>query len=118
MQNKTIEITQENTAEMMLWGLWRGLADEYKDRYKKEVWEHFENAVRAASYTDKLSIFIENFKRRLPCQIQSQHKKDLLKIVQSGKDYEVLDCLRTETTYIVLLVRVKNEDRKESFKNQ
>ena len=111
------ELTQEIVADDMLWALWRGVSDEYKERYKKDVWEHFENAVKAASYTDKTTIFVENFKKRLPCIIQQQHQKDLIKIIKSGQDYKILDWLRSETTYMVLLTRVKNEQRKESFKN-
>lgn len=108
-----VEITQELVAENLLWGLWRSITEDYKEKYFKDVWNHFENAVKAASYTEKLTKFVEMFKRRIPCELQAKYTKDILSIVQSGKDYEVLTWLREETTYLIMLVRLRNQERKE-----
>lgn len=118
MQDKTMQITQETVAENLLWGLWRSITEDYKCQYPREIWEHFENALRSASYTDSLKVFLTNFQRRIPIDIQAQFNKDILSVVEAGEDDKVLSWLRTETTYLAMLVRLRNQDRKESLKIQ
>jgi hypothetical protein len=36
--------------------------------------------------------------------------------VEAGEDDKVLNWLRTETTYLTMLVRLRNQERKESLK--
>lgn len=117
MQDQAFKITQETVAENLLWGLWRSVTEDYKSKYPLEVWGHFENAVRSASYTESLKIFLTNFKRRIPTDIQAQYYKNILSIVDSGEDEKVLDWMRSETTYLAMIVRLRNQERKESFKN-
>lgn len=111
-------ITQELVAENLLWGLWRSITENYKCQYPREIWEHYENALRSASYTDSLKVFLTNFQRRIPIDIQAQYNKDILSIVDAGQDDTVLNWLRSETTYLTMLVRLRNQDRKESIKFQ
>jgi len=111
-------VTQESVAENLLWGLWRSITEDYKTQYPREIWEHFENALRSASYTDSLKVFLTNFQRRIPIDIQAQYNKDILSIVEAGEDDKVLNWLRSETTYLTMLVRLRNQDRKESIKLQ
>lgn len=109
-------LTQEVVAENLLWGLWRSITEDYKTHYPREIWEHFENALRSASYTDSLKVFLTNFQRRIPIDIQAQYNKDILSIVEAGEDDKVLNWLRGETTYLTMLVRLRNQERKESLK--
>lgn len=109
-------MTQEQVADKLLWGLWRSISDEYKDRYKKEVWDHFENAIKSASYTGSLKGFLDLFQRRIPTQIQMQFMQDIMEVVDSNDDDTILNWFRTETTYMVMIVRIKNQERKEIFK--
>jgi hypothetical protein len=109
-------VTQESVAKNLLWGLWRSITEDYKTQYPREIWEHFENALRSASYTDSLKVFLTNFQRRIPIDIQAQYNKDILSIVEAGEDDKVLNWLRSETTYLTMLVRLRNQDRKESIK--
>lgn len=118
MQNKIEQITQEKVAEALLWGLWRSITEDYKCQYPREIWNHFENALRSASYTDSLKVFLTNFQRRIPTDIQAQYNKDILSILEAGEDEKVLNWLRSETTYLTILVRLRNQDRKESIKFQ
>ncbi|MCF8218688.1 MAG: hypothetical protein K9J21_06870 [Bacteroidales bacterium] len=118
MQNKKKQITQEEVAENLLWGLWRSITEDYKCQYPREIWEHFENALRSASYTDSLKVFLTNFQRRIPIDIQAQYNKDILSVVEAGQDDTVLNWLRSETTYLIMLVRLRNQDRKELIKLQ
>jgi hypothetical protein len=108
-------MTQEFVAENLLGGLWRCIYEEYKERYKKEIWEHFENALRSASYTDSLKIFLNNFQKRIPVDLQVKYTKDMLLVVESGQDEQILNWFRTETTYLIMLVRIRNQERKETL---
>lgn len=112
------ELNQEAVAKMLLWGLWRSIDESYKEHYFLDVWDHFENAIRAASYTDSLKKFLSTIKQRIPIVIQSQYQVDILSIVNSGHDEQVLNWLRNETTYLVMVCRVMNQERKEEFKEK
>jgi hypothetical protein len=118
MQNQIEQITQEKVAEELLWGLWRSVTEDYKCQYPREIWNHFENALRSASYTDSLKVFSTNFQRRIPIDIQAQYNKNILSVVEAGEDDKILNWLRSETTYLTMLVRLRNQDRKESIKLQ
>ncbi len=108
-------VTQETVANNLLWGLWRCITDDYKEKYKKEVWEHFENAIKSASYTGSLKVFLSNFQKRIPVDLQAQYIKDILGVIEDNEDEKVLDWLRTEATYLVMLVRIRNQERKETL---
>lgn len=116
MQSKKNEITQERVAEGLIWPLWRSVSDDYKKKYPRDIWDQFENAVRSASYTDSLKVFLNNFKRKLPADVDAKHTTDVLSVVCCGQDDVILNWLRTETTYLVMIVRVKNQERKEAIK--
>lgn len=111
-----ISMTKDMVAENLLWPLWRCVDDSYKDRYKREIWEHFENAIRSAAYTSRLTTFLSMFRQRLPVNLEAQYSERIMLIVQSGFDSDVLNWLRDETTYLAILVRLMNQDRKENFK--
>lgn len=110
-------LTQQDVAEGLLYPLWRCIDESYKDRYKREIWEHFENALRSAAYTSRLARFLEIFRNRIPVILQAQYANRMNKIVASGHDEEILNWLRRETAYMTLLVRLHNEERKEQFKD-
>lgn len=108
-----MDLTQKDVAEQLLWGLWRSIDEEYKVRYPRDIWEHFENAIKTASYTSDLKGFLERFQRKLPMTLQRQYMKDVLAVVESGQDEQIMEWLRTESTYMMMLVRLQNQDRKE-----
>ncbi len=112
-----MQITQELVVEQLLWPLWRCVTEEYKSRYKREIWDHFENAVRSAAYTGQLRSYLTNIQARIPLEIQAQYAKKILTIVNSGEDEEILNWLRDETTYLILQVRLMNQQRKEDFES-
>ena len=97
-------LTQELVAENLLWGLWRSITEDYKCQYPREIWEHFENALRSASYTDSLKVFLTNFQRRIPIDIQAQFNKDILSVVEAGEDDKVLNWLRSSVRMIAIVL--------------
>jgi hypothetical protein len=110
------EITQERVGEELLFPLFRCLDNEYKNKCRREIWEQFENNIRAAAYTSRLTKFFENINRAMPISLERQYADGVMKILQSGCDEDVLSWLRNETTYLVLVARMHNEERKEQFK--
>ena len=108
-----MELTQEYISENLLWGLWRSIEDSYKERYYMDVWNHFENAIKSASYTDSLKKFISNIKLRIPMEIKGKYNKEIVEVLNLGQDEMILDWLRTETTYLVMVCRLANQTRKE-----
>jgi hypothetical protein len=111
-----MKFNQEEVADKLLWGLWRSIEDEYKMKYPRDIWDHFENAIKSASYSGNLKGFLSLFQRRLPLNLQAQFIKDIKKVVDAGQDEEILDWLRSESTYMMMLVRLTNQQRKEDFK--
>jgi hypothetical protein len=61
-------------------------------------------------------VFLTNFQKRIPVDLLAQYTKDILSIIEANEDEQVLDWLRTEATYLVMLVRLRNQDRKEMMK--
>jgi hypothetical protein len=108
-------INQEIIANSLLWPLWRCVADDYKDKYKKDVWEHFENAIKSASYTDSMKVFLGNFQKRIPVDMDPEYTREILSVIDAGCDEQVLNWLRTESTYIVMIVRIRNQERREDY---
>ncbi|RMF24064.1 MAG: hypothetical protein D6765_12225 [Bacteroidetes bacterium] len=107
--------TKEQIAEKLLLPLWRGLDEQYKSRYVRNIWEQFENNLLAASYTSTLSEFVQNLTGMMPIQVQAKDMKDLLAVTESGQDYDVLELLREHTTTLVMITRLMNQDRKLSY---
>ena len=118
MQEQKTTSTEDMIAEKLLWPLWRCVSDDYKTKYKKDVWDHFENAVKSAAYTGSIKVFLSNFQKRLPVDLQAQYAKDIMSIADGGNDDEVLNLLRQETTYLVMVVRLRNQDRREAYEQQ
>lgn len=110
-----VEMTREYVANNLVWGLWRSIDEDYKNKYFQDVWQHFENAIKSASYTDSIKKFLDNIKTRIPVTIQAKFQKDIMSVVDSGKDDDIMDWLRTETTYLIMLCRIANQERKELY---
>lgn len=110
------EVSQQAIGEQLLFPLFRCLDDGYKKKYVKDVWEQFENNIRAAAYTSRLTKFFENITRSMPITLEHQYSERVMQILQSGFDEDILTWLRNETTYMILLARMMNEQRKEKFK--
>lgn len=113
-----MQITQQQVGEELLFPLFRSLDEGYKKKYVKDVWEQFENNIRASAYTSKLTMFFENITRQMPINLERQYAEEVIKILNSGLDKTVLTWLRDETTYLVLVARMKNEDRKTALKEK
>ena len=99
-------------ADRLLWPMWRGIDPSYKSKYRASIWEQFESNIRSAAYTSRLARFADDLTRKLSIQVRLEDVASVAAVTGSGDDRAVLKLLRDETTYLVLLVRLRNEERK------
>lgn len=108
-------IDQQFVADNLLWPLWRSIDDEYKSKYKKEIWQQFENVVKSSTFTRDLKTFLSKFTSKIPSELNKQNSELIMIVIKSNEDEQVLQWLREETTYMVMLIRIKNQERKDAY---
>jgi len=113
MENQEIR----NKAADLLKAIWRGTPTDYKSRYRMTIWTQFENQVRSSAYTNNLAKFINTLCLKLNADVgrTAEDRAEVELIANSGKDREILKLLRDETTLIVLMVRVANQNAREEW---
>lgn len=109
---------KEQIATDLLWPVWRGIDAGYKQRYAHSIWQQFEDNIRSAAYTSQLAAFYDKLSQRLGLNIRSEDVASVERVIGSGEDKAILKLLRDETTYLALLVRLKNEERKAAFQDK
>lgn len=111
------EINRE-TAATLLKIIWRGIPADYKSRYRMTIWEQFENEIRAAAYTSSLAKFISSICSRLRVDLGKTAAERAVaeEILKTADDRTMLKMLREETTVLVLMVRVDNEEKRSEWK--
>lgn len=110
-------MTLEQIAKAILWPLWQGIPREYKMKYSYSIWQQFEDNVRSAAYTSRLSLFLSRITARLGISILDRDVARITEAIDSGQDREILRSLRDDTALLVLLVRaeaVEMRARKQS----
>ena len=109
-------MTQEDIAQKLLFPLWECIDPDYKQKYKTEVWQHFENNIRVAAYTSRLNHFLSKILKLMPIDLMAKFLKSINEVMNSGDDKQILKWLRGETTYLVLQVRVLRQEINDSYK--
>lgn len=108
-------MTHEELAIQLVTPLWRGIHPDYKRKYARSIWQQWEDNLRSAAYTAKLSTFLAKITARLSIEIHKEDTESVTTVMLSGNDKAILKMLREETTLLVLLVKVANEERKAKF---
>lgn len=103
-------------AAELLMAIWRGMSPAYKSRYRASIWQQFEDNVRSAAYTSSLPKFISTICARTASNIRAADTAAVEEVLNSGSDAAILKLLREETTYLVLLVRVANQQRRSLWR--
>lgn len=98
--------------------IWQGIGSEYKSRYRRTIWQQFEDTMRASAYTNNLGRFVNSACLKLGVVIQSKHTTRAEEILNSGNDKKLLKLFREETTLIVLMVRVRNQERRDTYEEE
>lgn len=110
-------MTHEKIAEDFIYPLWRCVDSDFKQKYKGDTWPMFENFLKSAACTENLRAFFDQFKRLCPFNWQHKYEKQIIEVLQSGDDDAILQAIRTEGSYLVLLTRALNTDAKTLFDN-
>lgn len=105
-----------HTALKLLMPLWRGIPADYKRKYARNIWQQFEDNIRAAAYTSKASRFASSICSRLQIQIAARDVQMVNEALAAADDRVLLRQLREEATTLVLMVRLENDKRKEEWK--
>lgn len=109
-------MTHDELAESLIAPLWRGISNDYKRKYSLKIWQQFEDNLRSAAYTSRASEFLSRITTRLGIEIAAADVKKVADTINSGADKQILKMLREDSSLLVLLVRVANEEKKEKFK--
>jgi len=98
--------------------VWRGVPRDYKSRYRMSIWQQFEDNVRSAAYTANLGKFVNSLCAKLQASVgqRDEERARAEEILNSGNDRALLKLLRDETTLLVLMVRVRNQQRQEKWR--
>lgn len=109
--------TSKEMAATLLKIIWRGVPSDYKSRYRMTIWEQFENEIRAASYTSSLARFISSICTRLRVELGKTAAERAVaeEILKASDDRAMLKMMREETTLLVLMVRVDNEEHRAEW---
>lgn len=120
MTTQEVEKNLKQEAATLLMMIWRGIPGDYKSRYRMTIWEQFENEIRAAAYTSDLGKFINRLCGRLNATIgiKDEEREVAEHILQTTHDREMLKLMREQTTLLVLMVRVQNQEIREEWKEK
>lgn len=110
-------MTDKAMAATLLKIIWRGIPSDYKSRYRMTIWEQFENEIRSAAYTGSLAKFINSICSHLRADIGKTEAERAIaeEILRTADDRVMLKLLREETTLLVLMVRVDNEEKRAEW---
>lgn len=97
--------------------VWRGIPPDYKSRYRRNIWQQFEDNIRSAAYTSNLGKFLNSLCLKLSANVgrNSDDRVQADAILQEADAKAMLKLLREETTLLVLMVRVANQERREAW---
>lgn len=108
-------MSHEEIAENLTFPIWRCLDSDFKKKYMSDTWGIFENMLKSAAYQENLIRFFDKLKRLLKVEWQHQFESQVLSVIESGQDEDILMKLRQEVSYIVLLTRKIHQERKDSL---
>ena len=97
--------------------IWRGIPADYKSRYRRTIWQQFEDQVRSAAYTSRLGTFVNSLCSKFQATVgtRDEEREKAEAILNNGQDRSLLKLIREETTLLVLMVRVRNQARQEEW---
>lgn len=87
-------------------------------RFARNIWEQFENQIKSAAYTSSLSRCFESLTLKLGVAIRADDVRAVNEVLNCGEDRPILKALRDETTTLVLMVRLWNDERKALLKRE
>ena len=111
----------EKMAVDLLIAVWRDIDPDYKSKYRRDIWRMFQDAVYiSANQSVKLPVFVGKLSDRVRAGLgrNEKYRTNVIHVLQSGMDYELLHLYRTETAWLVLLVQDEMKGIKEQFEDE
>lgn len=109
-------VTAESLALQFILPIWKSVNSEIKQKYGADTWNMFENFIRSSAAQPTLPLFLEKLKRVIKIEWHVEEQKQVLAFIRATDDDTALKLLRTEASYIVLIVRDANTQQKEARK--
>lgn len=108
-------ITAEEVGLHFIFPIWRCLNADVKKKYGADTWSMFENFVRSAAAQPTLPLFLEKLRRVIRIDWRTEEQSQVLRFIQNSPAPDsTLKLLRTQTAYIILVVRDANTSAKEA----
>lgn len=95
--------------------LWESVDKEYKRKYSIKIWTQFEENIKAAAMTKDLKAFLNLIVQKLLITVKNDKVTEILNIINKLDDKKALKELRTNTTFLVLLVRFENQEKQNDY---
>lgn len=104
---------------VLISAVWSGINWEgVNGKRRMNIYEEFSNKIKSSSQTGKLSHFLEKLCQKMDSRFTSATSDNVLRIIREIEkddlDLEILDVMRAETELLILLMREKNNEGKET----
>ena len=113
---------ETETTELLL-AFWLSIDKKMKERYSK-MWGIFKNNVKTAlerTHTGRLTEFVSNLAKNLDIDELGEYREQresVMGIVRMGFDTQILNKLRTELDWCIMLTQEARDKRFESIKQK
>lgn len=102
--------------------IWRGVPSDYKSKYRMTIWSQFEAEIKSAAYTSNLGKFINSLCGHLGATPGTTDAERALagELIEtlSHDERSALKLLREQTTYLALVVRIDNQNRRVEWETR
>jgi len=119
MECEQLQEKLRNDAVTIITSIWHGINwDSVSSRRRMKIYEEYQQKIKSAARTGKLSQFIEKLAEKMDSTVSGADAPDVLKIVREVEnndyDLEILDILRSETSLLILIMRDVQDELKNS----
>jgi len=119
MECEQLQEKLRNDAVMIITSVWHGINwDSVSSRRRMKIYEEYQQKIKSAARTGKLSQFIEKLAEKMDSTVSGADALEVLKIVREVEnndyDLEILDILRSETSLLILIMRDAQGELKNS----
>jgi len=119
MECEQLQEKLRSDAVMIITSIWHGINwDSVSSRRRMKIYEEYQQKIKSAARTGKLSQFIEKLAEKMDSTVSGADALEVLKIVREVEnndyDLEILDILRSETSLLILIMRDAQGELKNS----
>jgi len=110
-------IEERERAADLLMAIWRGIPADYKSRYRMSIWQQFEDQIRSAAYTNNLGKFVNSLCSKTGATIgcNQTERNEAFAVLETAEAGPLLKLMREQTTLLVLMLRVRQQERREEW---